>query len=510
MTLDPDTTPLVTLSHGGAVAGVRSNGVARFLGIPYAAAPFGPHRFRAPQPVVPWTAVRDASRHGPTVPKGQYPEYARRLLHEIEIPGEECLNLNVWAPADGVHAPGARRPVLVWIHGGSFLQGSNSLPEYDGSSFARDGVVCVGINYRLGIEGFLELPDADGNRGLRDMIAALRWVREEIVGFGGDPDRVTVAGESAGAMAIGPLLAVPSARGLFHRAILHSGAASHTLTPDQASALAAQLSAVVDRPATRAALSELTPRELLDATAQMFERARNLAAADELAPLALRTLPLAPVVDGDLLPEDPLLAAAQGAGADVPALLCRTRDESRLFVVPTGALAAVDDATLDRAAGELYGLPADGLAVYRAQRPGCAAAEVLADIYTDRLYLLPATALAEARASAGGSTWMARFDAIGLAENDGLGSCHASDLPFAFATIDEPSVRARIGPSPSRAASELLHGAWVAFARDGDPGWPVYDVANRATALLPDADAVTVVKDPSGDERRAWSGLPGA
>ncbi len=415
-------------------------------------------------------------------------------------------NVSVWAPADGVEAPGARRPVLVWIHGGSFLQGSNSLPEYDGTSFARDGVVCVGINYRLGIEGFLKLPDADGNRGLRDMIAALRWVREEIAGFGGDPDRVTVAGESSGAMAIGPLLAVPSARGLFQRAILHSGAASHALSADQASALAGQLSAVVGRPATRAALAELTPRELIEATARLFERARNLAAADELAPLALRTLPLAPVVDGDLLPEDPLVAAGSGAGADVPVLLCRTRDESRLFVVPTGALAAVDDATLDRAAGELYGLPADGLAVYRAHRPGRSPGDVLADIYTDRLYLLPATALAEARAGAGGSTWMARFDAIGLADNDGLGSCHASDLPFAFATIDEPSVRARIGPSPSRAASELLHGAWVAFARDGDPGWPVYDVARRATALL--ADTVIVVEDPSGDERRAWAALP--
>jgi para-nitrobenzyl esterase len=501
VTTDLDAAPAVTLSHGGTVAGRSDGKVARFLGIPYAAAPFGANRLRAPQPLAPWSGLRDATSYGPTAPKGQYPQIVRHLLPEIEIRGEECLNVNVWAPAADAE-PTTPYPVLVWIHGGSFLQGSNSLPEYDGAAFARHGVVCVGVNYRLGVEGFLELPDADTNRGLRDMIAALRWVRDEIAAFGGDPDRVTVAGESAGAMAIAPLLAAPSATGLFARAILHSGAASHVASAERAQRTAAQLGTTIGVPATRAALAEFDPGQLVAATAEMLGRARWIAAAGDLAPLALRQLPLAPVVDGDVLPQDPLTAAGHGAGADVPVLLCRTRDEARLFLVPGGALAGVDDRVLERAAPELYGLPADGLATYRAQRPGRSAADVLVDIYTDRLYLLPATALAEARAGAGATTWMARFDAVELEDNDGLGSCHASDLPFAFSTIDEPGVRARIGASPSRQAADALHGAWVSFARDGDPGWPAYEPVTRSTALF--GEEVTVVDDPSGDERRAW------
>ncbi len=503
MTTDLHTAPTVTLSHGGTVAGGSDGTVASVLGIPYAAPPFGSGRLRAPQPLAPWTGIRGATRHGPTAPKGQYPEYVRHLLPEIEIPGDECLNVAVWAPADGLAEPGSRHPVVVWIHGGSFLQGSNALPEYDGAAFARDGLVCVGINYRLGVEGFLELPDADTNRALRDMIAALYWVREEIAGFGGDPARVTVAGESAGAMAVAPLLAAPSAQGLFSRAILHSGAASHTKTPEQAARLTAALGATIGRPATRAALAELSPRQLIAATAEMFERAWNAAAASDLAPLALRQLPLAPVVDGDVLPEDPLTAAGHGAGAGVPVLLCRTRDEARLFLVPNRALDRVDDGVLERAAEELYGLGPDGLAVYRAERPGCSPADVLVDIYTDRLYLLPATRLAEARAAAGATTWMARFDAVALKDNGGLGSCHASDLPFAFATIDLPVVRPRIGMAPSRAAANALHGAWVSFARDGEIDWAAYEPERRATALF--SDEIAVFDDPSGAERRAWA-----
>lgn len=466
--------PVVTLTHGGAVQGRRSAGVSRFLGIPYAAPPFGSARLRAPQPVVPWSGVRDAGQYGPTAPKGEYPAFVRHLLPAVVITGEECLNLNVWTPA-GPGEPGEPRPVLVWIHGGSFLNGSNSLPEYDGTAFAQDGVVCVTINYRLGAEGFLQLPDAEPNRGLLDMVAALRWVREEIAAFGGDPGQVTVAGESAGAMAIGALLAMPSARGLFSRAILHSGAASNAQTAGQATRVTGQLAAVAGLPATRAALNQLTPAELTEVTGRTIAQAVNAAsrpADSRLAAVALRQQPFGPVVDGEILPRDPLAAAADGATADVPVLLATTRDEARLFLVPPGALEQVDDGVLEAAATRLYGLTPAGLARYRASLPGESPADVLAAIWGDRRFLVPALQLAEAQIANGGPAWLARFDAVGLRDNAGLGSCHATDVPFAFATTGEPSLRGRLGPAPSHAAAGVLHGARVAFARSGDPGWP--------------------------------------
>jgi para-nitrobenzyl esterase len=219
--------PTVTV-QGGVLEGSNLGGVTAFLGVPYAAAPFGENRMRAPQPVEPWTGTRSAAEYGPTVPKGDYPPPYQPLFPEVVIPGGECLNLNVWRPdpsAGGL-------PVLVWIHGGSFMNGSGSVGEYDGRAFARDGVVCVTINYRMSAEGFLYLDDGVANLGLLDQVAALRWVQDNIAAFGGDPARVTVAGESAGAMSVTTLLSMPMTEGLFAQAIAQSGAAAHTLTPE--------------------------------------------------------------------------------------------------------------------------------------------------------------------------------------------------------------------------------------------------------------------------------------
>lgn len=216
-------------TRSGALRGVLKDGVAAFLGVPYAGAPVGPLRFRAPEPAVPWHGVREAGAFGPTAPKRPYAPPLDALLPDPDIAGDDCLNLNVWAPWAG-SAPLAPDPaegglpVMVWIHGGSLIHGSSAVPVYDGTAFARDGVVLVSVNYRLGVEGFGVFPDAPANLGLRDQIAALTWVRENITAFGGDPDRVTVFGESAGAISIAALLASPLARGLFRRAVVQSGA----------------------------------------------------------------------------------------------------------------------------------------------------------------------------------------------------------------------------------------------------------------------------------------------
>src|SRR6516164_11653477 len=244
----------------GAVRGKAESGVWAFLGIPYAASPFGARRMRPPQPVQPWDGERDATAYGPTAPKGDYPPQYARLFPEVVIPGEEWLNLNVWTPDTG-----ARLPVLVWIHGGAFMNGSGSVGAYNGAAFARDGVVCVTINYRLAAEGFLFLGDGIANLGLLDQLAALRWVQANIAAFGGDPGRVTVAGESAGAMSVVTLLSMPLASGLFGQAIAQSGAGAHTLTEDEGRMVGGYLAEALGVPADRDSIRAVPLEKLVQA-----------------------------------------------------------------------------------------------------------------------------------------------------------------------------------------------------------------------------------------------------
>src|SRR4029077_158545 len=207
----------------GQVRGLVTDGVAAFKGIPYAAPPFGPNRFQPPRPPKSWDGVRDALEYGRVPPQPPYAPPFDRLLGDQGRQGEDCLNLNVWTPDPN----SGSLPVMVWIHGGAFMRGSGALPTNDGSRFARDGVVCVTINYRLGADGFLYLGQGIANRGLLDQITALEWVQENIQAFGGDPAKVTIFGESAGAFSVATLLSMPRAHGLFARAIAQSGAAQH-------------------------------------------------------------------------------------------------------------------------------------------------------------------------------------------------------------------------------------------------------------------------------------------
>ena len=232
----------VVRTSQGAVRGRTAEGVAIFKGIPYAAPPSGANRFRPPQPAEPWDGVRDALNYGPTVTKPPYFPPFDVLLPEPAIAGEDCLNLNIWTPDPGK----AGLPVMVWIHGGAFSNGTGAIATYDGSRFARDGVVCVTINYRLGVDGFLFLGDGNANLGLLDQVAALSWVQENIAAFGGDPDNVTIFGESAGGMSVGTLLSMPRARGLFRRAIAQSGAGHHVISPATAQGIGLYLGSCAD------------------------------------------------------------------------------------------------------------------------------------------------------------------------------------------------------------------------------------------------------------------------
>jgi para-nitrobenzyl esterase len=482
----------------GSVRGTVEAGVASFLGIPYAAPPFGANRMRPPQPVVPWTGERDATAFGPTAPKGDYPPQYATLFPEVTIAGEECLNLNVWTP----DPTAVGLPVLVWIHGGSFMNGSGSVGAYDGSAFARDGVVCVTINYRLAAEGFLYLDDGVANLGLLDQVAALRWVQRNISAFGGDPARVTVAGESAGAMSVTTLLAMPMADGLFAQAIAQSGAGAHTLVPESGRTVAGYLAEALGVPADREAIVAVPQDRLVAAASNLVIEVQTAPDPVRWGQLALSLLPFAPVADGTVLPQPPVSAFEAGQGAAVPLLIGSNRDEARLFVVADSSIDLVDDALLEMAAGA-YGLTADGIAVYRGNRPGAGAGDVMAAIVTDWFFGIPAIRVAEARAGASGNTWMYRFDHPDPSDNHRFGACHAVEIPFVFDTIDRDDVRSLIGDAPSARVAANVHGAWVAFITTGDPGWPAYDTGTRTTGLL--GETIRVVADPAGDERTLWT-----
>ncbi|MCD0485999.1 carboxylesterase/lipase family protein [Streptacidiphilus sp. ASG 303] len=493
--------PVVTTPHG-AVRGVLTEaGVAAFKGIPYAAAPYGPLRFREPQPPAPWEGVRDAADHGPTAPKAPYAAPYDRLVPEVDIPGEDCLNLSVWTPGtDG------RRPVMVWLHGGAFTNGSGSVPGYDGTRFARDGVVCVTVNYRLGVEGFLHLGEGDpANLGLLDQVAALTWVRDTIGAFGGDPGQVTVFGESAGAMSIGTLLAMPRARGLFRRAVLQSGAAHHTLSPASARLVGRRLAGLLGVAPTRDALAAVPADRVVAAQQQL--RAEVAARPDpELWGEAARNLmPFEPVVDGLTVPRPPADAAADGAGAEVDLLIGTNRDEFRFFLLPTGLVDAVSEPLLRRTAAG-YGLdPEEAVGVYRGLRPDATPGDLMAAIATDWFYRIPAVRLAEAHARhRPGGTFLYEFAWQPPVLGGRLGACHAVELPFVFDNLHDKAFAGLVGDEPPQQLADTVHAAWVSFAATGDPGWPAYDAERRATMCF---DLPSGVRDdPRPHERTLWDG----
>ncbi|MEU6218713.1 carboxylesterase/lipase family protein [Streptomyces sp. NPDC047022] len=498
--------PILATSHG-LVRGITGPaGIACFRNIPYAAPPTGPLRFAPPQPPAAWDGIRDADAYGPTAPQAPYLPPMDRLLPETLVPGEDFLNLNIWTPDTT-----GRLPVLVWIHGGAFSNGSGSLTGYDGTAFARDGVVLVTLNYRLGAEGFLHLGPDDtvrANLGLLDQIAALEWVRDNIASFGGDPGRVTVAGQSAGAMSIGALMAMPAAKGLFHRAALQSGAAHHTLSPASAALVASRLAAVLEVPPTRPDLAAVPAERLLAAQSQL--RGAIFANPDPAlwGEAALNLMPFEPVVDHDTLPRAPMEAITEGGAAGVDVLVGWTSDEFRLFTVPSGLSGLVTEDLVERTA-TAYGLsPGRGVAAYRAAFPGASPGELFTRIATDWFYRLPALRLAEAQARHGARAFVYEFAWPSPAFGGALGACHALDVPFVFDNLADPAFAPLLGGTPPRALADMMHTAWVSFATTGDPGWPAYrdpDPAVRRFAAVP--STVAAGHEPRGGLRNLWHGL---
>ncbi|MDQ6781858.1 MAG: carboxylesterase family protein [Actinomycetota bacterium] len=496
-------TNAVIRTAAGTLEGSPGEGVIAFLGIPYAAAPYGPHRFAAPAPVEPWDGVRPATAYGPTALKTGYPAPIDKLLPEPAIDGEACLNLNVWTPEPGRTG----LPVLVWIHGGAFQYGTGAVADYAGDTFARHGVVTVTINYRLGVDGFACLEGAPPNRGLLDQVAALRWVRDNIAAFGGDPDQVTIAGESAGAMSVVSLLAMPSAAGLFHRVIAQSGAGHHALTESTARRLSGYLAQDLGVAPTATAMAGVAHDRLLQAQNALAAGPTRDPNPERWGEVATNVMVFEPVIDGDILPGLPIDVIAGGGGAEVDLLVGTNRDEQRLFIVPTGLMDIIDDNVVDLAAAG-WSIPPAVTDLYRANRHGKGPGDVLCDIATDWFFRIPAVRLAEARTPRHGRVYAYEFAWRSSAFGGKLGACHAIEIPFVFDHLqrtgdDGPNLFAEGEPLPQDLA-DTVHGAWTEFISGGSPGWAPYDLDRRPTMTF--AASSSVVDDPRGDERAAWDG----
>jgi para-nitrobenzyl esterase len=488
----------------GIVSGESAEGVTRFLGIPYAASPTGPLRFRAPEPPAPWDGVRACTEFGPTPPKPDYVAPFDTMLPEPTIPGDDWLTLNVWTPDMTGCAP-----VMVWIHGGAFANGNSAVSMYDGHAFARDGVVLVSINYRLGVDGFALLPDAPPNRGLLDQVAALEWVRDNIAAFGGDPANVTIFGESAGAMSVTTLLGMPRARGLFGKVIAQSGAAQVGADPGDAQLVTGELSSVLGVEASAASLAGLDLDKLIAAQAAVRDA---LAAAPDPArwgaSIVATSMAFIPVIDGDVLPVHPLAALAAGQGSDVTLLAGTNTEEFRLFFVPNGLAAMVTPETLPVFLAGL-GITADTAAVYQANRPEASAGDVLCALVTDKFFRNPTFAAADARVAAGGSAPTYLYEFAWQSPVLGVGAAHAVEIPFVFDNLASPDAHAVIGAEPPAGLAAEMHAAWVRFARTGDPGWHAFDASYPVMTFGAPAGSA-VVFDPRGDERTSWPATPPA
>ena len=478
----------------------------RFKGIPFAAPPVDGLRWRPPQPAEAWSGVREATDFGPM---------SLQVMGGLEAmlgagamaQSEDCLYLNVTTPA----CDEGGRPVMVWIHGGGFTGGAGSIPWYSGVAFAaKDDVVVVSVNYRLGALGFLHLAGlgeafaGSGNVGLLDQIAALRWVQDNVAAFGGDPANVTVFGESAGGMSIGCLLGMPAAAGLFRRALPQSGATQAVQGPAEAEATAIGVAAAAG--VTIDDLPELDSQRLVEAQ-QQIAASRLGGFGSASGPL----LPFSPVVDGVVLPRHPLEAIADGSASGIDLLTGTTAEEFRLFTVMLEA-DPLADAGLQRRVARIVGEERadEVIDTYRAEHAGASNDDIAVAVATDWVFRVPAEQLLEAQ-HPHGSTWSYRFAWRSTAFGGRLGACHALDIPFCFDGVDRSGSLFFLGDvtDGAQALAAGMRSAWATFARSGEPvgdglpEWPAWDPHRRATMVLDDPPAV--VDDPLPRSRQVWA-----
>lgn len=477
---------VIVQTRAGGVRGVTEDGISVFRGIPFAAPPVGPRRFQAPESAQPWDGVREADVFGPPPPQ------SRMGLPPNAVPAgpirhdpTDWLTLNVWTPDLGA----TNLPVLVWIYGGAYRFGSGG--DYNGRPLGGSGVVIVTGNHRVGVEGYAQLDGAPANRGLLDQMAILRWVQAEIAAFGGDPSRVTIFGESSGAGAVAALSVMPSAVGLFAGAVAQSVPGTF-FTTALARDISAELVAPLGLEPSAAALADVEPDRLLAALRQLDARMPTIG---RWGRIAHSSTPFSPLIDGTVLPVDPWRGLASGAGRDVPLMVGHNRDEWQLFHVMGGQLGKVTD-EMATATMEAFGPGPDAPARLRAAYAGASPEELSVIVLSDRLFRVPSQRLAAAQTAGGGRAYLYELTWPSPAAGGVLRACHGLDVPLVFGALTDGLAEFLVGSPPDPGAIEIsaqMRGAWVAFARDGDPGWPTYDERQRLTRVFD--------RDPNGGVR---------
>jgi para-nitrobenzyl esterase len=503
---------VVAWTTQGRVSGeLTPGGVCAFRGIPYAQPPVDALRFRAPQPHPGWSGVRPALDFQAAAPQ------ADLYAPHFERCSEDCLYLNVWTPS----LQASKAPVMVWIHGGGFTTGGSSQELYDGAALAETGVVVVSFNYRLGVLGFgffssvlAQAQDVTPNAGLLDQIAVLEWVRDNIAEFGGDPEQVTLFGGSAGAMSATDLLTVPRARGLFRRAVMQSGAAHHVLAPDQASQVtSAFMHALGASAADPSRLWTASSAELMRAQRACYEQ-RVLRGPDETPSIQPGGTTLMPVVDGAVLPSQPLREIARGCARDIELLVGTTTEEWNYFLMlAEHGKPGLDPAALQNLVDDR--VPGHGAALcqtYLELLGETPLRMIYSAIETDRIFRVPALRLADTHAQHGRGTFTYLFDFPSHLLRGAMGACHGLELPFVFGRLDGAFGRTFTDSTPeAHALCQHMRAAWSQFAKTGNPShpglgvWSPYERERQWTMRL--GKHCELLDAPMARRRSIWHGL---
>lgn len=486
--------PVVRRTETGLVRGACSEGICCFLGIPYAAPPVGNLRFAEAQPAEPWEGTRDAADPGPPAPHRIRDFPAIDIVPLVGRGGEEggdYLRLNIWAPEDG-----EKCPVMLFIHGGGFVVGSKDASVHNGSAFARSGMVCVAINYRLGIDGFLPIEGVPTNLGLRDMIFAMHWVKRNIAAFGGDPDNVTVFGESAGAMATADLVTSPLAKGLFRRAIIQSGHGAMVRELPVAKRLVAKLAAMLRVAPTREGFASVpfgNGWAAMEKLAKPFARIDLRDAGGHEPVFGISRF--IPVWGDDVLPKKPVDALREGAGRDVDLLIGSNAAEMNLYFVPTGVKNKLPGWMAWLMMRKWHPRASAVLKAYGGA--GRKAGQVFTEALTDLVFRWPARRFAEEHQ---GRTHVYDFEWHSPALGGELGACHGIEMPFVFKTLDTVTgASGLVGENPPQELAERIHATWVRFATDGSLPWPEFDREGRHVQRLGENKTIREAAMPAAE-----------